>query len=340
MEKKFQADARWSCRSCGDCCRGFSFGPVAPQVVQNLKEKKIEEHWPAAQGGWYIQNPNDGSFFFQHRDGHCVFLQDDNLCAIHARFGSEAKPWFCREYPFHVVEDKQGVSVTVREDCGGFHKSFADGERISEQLDSILEIQRVVPRQRFDPERLIILPGLAVSVDNWLQVEPVLIARCEDNAKASISGIRTALFQMAGRQGPPPNEEAYQETYQACRSFLLAQLQQLDVAPIMQPSLVELKTLLSGDTVQKNLTEECESYFLNILRNRLLSKSFARLGGLPMGLGLFLFERELMRALAEDGSVASVGLQMSSWRRRILLRPVWQTIRKLTPKFLDLFMYA
>ena len=55
---KVVSDARWSCKSCGDCCRGFSFGPIEPHIIEGLKEKNIEEVWSPAQKEWYIQNPN------------------------------------------------------------------------------------------------------------------------------------------------------------------------------------------------------------------------------------------------------------------------------------------
>ena len=120
---KTLSDARWSCQSCGACCKGFSFGPIEPHIIEGLKEKDISSVWAPAKDEWYVQHPKTGEYFFTHVDGHCIFLQDDKRCTIHARWGSKAKPWFCREYPFHVVEDEEGYNITIREDCGGAHAS-------------------------------------------------------------------------------------------------------------------------------------------------------------------------------------------------------------------------
>src|SRR6188768_3764626 len=135
-------DARWSCRSCGDCCRGFEFGPVEPAIIAGLEARDVAAHWaPAAEAPWYERRPApDGTtaLFLTHRDGHCVFLRDDALCAVHALWGAEAKPAFCREYPFHVVEDPEGIVVIARSDCGGFHESFVDGEPVADQVEGVL----------------------------------------------------------------------------------------------------------------------------------------------------------------------------------------------------------
>jgi Fe-S-cluster containining protein len=189
MAKRTLKDARWSCQSCGSCCRGFSFGPVEEHIVQGLKERDIVAHWAPAKTEWYVKHPQTGELYFTHIDGHCVFLQEDNRCAIHARWGSKAKPWFCREYPFSIVEDEQGVSVTIRDDCGGFHKSMDQGDLVSEQLDDVFDIVRLVPRQRFAPQQVVILPGLGVSVANWLQVEFVLLEACQGTAAYFVAAI-------------------------------------------------------------------------------------------------------------------------------------------------------
>ena len=118
------------------------------------------------------------------------------------------------------------------------------------------------------------------------------------------------------------------------------QLQHLDISPLMKEMQVKVQRLLQKPVRGADPTIQGEAYFCNILKNRLLSKSFARLGGLPMGLGFFLFERELMYSLVEEGTADKIGPVMSSWRRAIMIRPIWKTIRRLEPIFLDLFMYA
>ena len=329
-------DARWSCQSCGACCRGFSFGPVEPHVVEGLREKKIEEHWAPAQKEWYVKNPKTGAFFFTHVDGHCVFLQEDNRCAIHARFGSKAKPWFCREYPFHVVEDDQGMNITIREDCGGAHKSFLSGEKINAQIEELFSIERMVPRQRFAMKQVVVLPGLGVSIANWLQVEPVLIQKCVGELPSSIRSIRGALFAMAGREGPPAQLEQYQQRCMQFRKFLLTQFRNTPVPESMKSAKEFLCTTLEG--TEENIVvrdEDVNSYFVYVCKNRILGKSFARLGSFPSGMGLLLFEHYIF---AGRGDLSIVGPQFSRWRRGLMLQPFWNIVRQSAQGFVHLFM--
>ena len=53
-----------------------------------------------------------------HRaDGGCVFLGADNLCRIHGKFGSAAKPLACRIYPFLLVPAGDHWNLGLRLAC-------------------------------------------------------------------------------------------------------------------------------------------------------------------------------------------------------------------------------
>jgi hypothetical protein len=57
----------------------------------------------------------DGLLRFE--DGHCVFLAEDRLCAIHRRYGSPAKPTLCRQYPLVVLRTESGLRAGVDPGC-------------------------------------------------------------------------------------------------------------------------------------------------------------------------------------------------------------------------------
>ena len=332
---KVVPDAHWSCQSCGACCRGFSFGPIEPHIIEGLKDRNIADHWRPAQKEWYVQNPKTGALFFTHLDGHCIFLQEDNRCAIHARFGSKAKPWFCREYPFHVVEDEEGYNITIREDCGGAHKSFVSGQTINAQLEDLFDIERIVPRQRFSMKQVIILPGLGVSTSNWLQVEPVLMQRCAHNLQKSLADIRSALFSMAGRKGPESNHDLYMQRCELLCTFLLEQLQRAVVPDTMKEAQEFLCNTLKNRYRSVEGTKESELYFVHVCKNRILAKSFARLGSFPSGMGLLLLEHYIF---AEGEDLNMWGPQFARWRRSLMLQPFWDIIRSGAQGLVHLFM--
>lgn len=132
-------EARWSCHGCGACCTGFAFGPVRDEIIAGLEAADIEAQWaPAAEAPWKTRQAGpDGeeAWFLTHREGHCVFLEADQRCAVHRLLGPEAKPAFCREYPFLVTRAADGPAVTVRADCGGLHRTFEAGELVSAQAE-------------------------------------------------------------------------------------------------------------------------------------------------------------------------------------------------------------
>lgn len=111
----------WDCHQCGNCCTDY----VVP--VSDAEKKRIEGQ------GW----ENDPQFagkplFVRHspwwkfwkkkyrlrtRDDHCIFLEDNGLCKIHAKYGLDAKPFACRLYPFILVPTGESWRVSMRYAC-------------------------------------------------------------------------------------------------------------------------------------------------------------------------------------------------------------------------------
>jgi lysine-N-methylase len=71
----------------------------------------------------------------KREDGACVFLDDENLCRIHAEFGEEAKPLACRIFPFSVRRSERGWQATLRFDCPSVTDSR--GESISSHQKAV-----------------------------------------------------------------------------------------------------------------------------------------------------------------------------------------------------------
>jgi hypothetical protein len=49
--------------------------------------------------------------------GACPFLQEDNLCRVHATMGPQSKPATCRLFPFYLVGTPTGVRVSTSHRC-------------------------------------------------------------------------------------------------------------------------------------------------------------------------------------------------------------------------------
>jgi Fe-S-cluster containining protein len=339
MDAQTLPDARWSCRGCGDCCRGFSFGPVEPGIIAGLRRADIGALWPpAAAQPWHAIQPGpDGqpAAYLTSVDGHCIFLQEDQYCAVHRLLGGDRKPWFCREYPFYPVEDADGrVSVTVRGDCGGLHESFDDGELLTDQLPTVLALPRIVPRARFAPPQVVLLPGMAISVEAWRQVEPHLLQHLSAlrTPEAAIATTRTNLYAMASRPVPPPQAAHYR---QAMATVLSTLQREVPYPPLAQ-------ALRRWDGRIPKLDDDATRYVMLLMRGALLTRQFGSVG-VPALLGLCLVETAVS-ALNTDAeaplSPSDLGETMPRLKRWLRAGEAWSMIQDLRPALEALFSNA
>ncbi len=344
--------ARWSCRSCGDCCRGFDFGPVEPEIIDGLIARDVAAHWaPAAASPWFERRagPDGDAFFLTHRDGHCVFLRDDSLCAIHGLWGAAAKPAFCQEYPLHVVEDPAGLVVVARHDCGGFHESFVDGELLALQVDEVLALPELRPRRRFAPEQVVVLPpNLAIGLSDWMVVEDALLATLGEGPRApreAIAALRARLFGLVGRPAPTPDPSRYEAALDALLVALGATLGAGDPDGDYRARLVATVSA-AGESARAGrpaaLDADGRAYLHLVLRSTLLAKRFTAVGGVPFGLGVYLLGVELA---TRGHGAAPVGPGLAGPRlarfERLAAHPaVVDLLRRARPVLADLFLNA
>ena len=136
----------WECRGCAACCSsGFELGPVEDEVIDDLTRSDIAALWtPAGEGPWFTRRPGpDGRplAYLTQRSGRCIFLRDDDLCAVHALLGADRKPGFCREFPYHLVEEPRGWVAVIRPTCGGLHQTHTEGPAVTTLLSASLPTQ-------------------------------------------------------------------------------------------------------------------------------------------------------------------------------------------------------
>ncbi|MCI0704956.1 MAG: YkgJ family cysteine cluster protein [Planctomycetia bacterium] len=125
----------WDCHSCGDCCRSYAV-PVTADERRRI-EGQGWEALPEFQGiPFFVRRGSE--FYLNHRaDGSCVFLGADNLCRIHGKFGSAAKPLACRIYPFLLVPAGDHWNLGLRLACPSAAEN--KGRALSEQLSDARE---------------------------------------------------------------------------------------------------------------------------------------------------------------------------------------------------------
>ena len=106
------AGQRWSCHSCGDCCR-----TLVGHLYDRERRKLDEQQWVAELGVAPFVRVGRGWALNKRPDGTCVFLDESGLCRIHTKYGEGAKPLACRIFPFSVRPVRGGWQVSLRFDC-------------------------------------------------------------------------------------------------------------------------------------------------------------------------------------------------------------------------------
>ncbi len=144
----------WNCHNCGGCCKQHEI-----EITVEEKERIEKQRWdlddsiPA--GKPVIEklglSPTSKRYRLTHQaDGSCVFLNEQGLCRIHAKFGEPAKPLACQVYPYAFHPAGNDVAVSLRFSCPSVVSNL--GERVDRQEPAIRKIvEQVLPRRRKTP---------------------------------------------------------------------------------------------------------------------------------------------------------------------------------------------
>lgn len=103
---------RWSCHSCGQCCRS-----LVGHLLEEDRKKIDGQGWAdALDVAPYVRIGREW-VLNKRADGACVFLDENNLCKIHSKYGESAKPFACRVFPFSVRPVRGAWQASFRFDC-------------------------------------------------------------------------------------------------------------------------------------------------------------------------------------------------------------------------------
>lgn len=135
----------WSCHNCAGCCRQHLI-----EITEEERQRILGQQWAPEDGVGEdpVVVPHRSTLFrkswrLAHRtDGSCVFLGDDGLCRIHAKFGEAAKPLACRIYPYALHPAGKKVTVSLRFSCPSVVANL--GKPVSENRDELKQIERLV----------------------------------------------------------------------------------------------------------------------------------------------------------------------------------------------------
>lgn len=103
---------RWSCHSCSNCCR-----TLVGHLFEHERERIERQNWAAELGAEPYVRAGRNTVLNKRTDGACVFLDGQNRCLIHSRYGEQSKPLACRVFPFSLRPVSGGWQASLRFDC-------------------------------------------------------------------------------------------------------------------------------------------------------------------------------------------------------------------------------
>ncbi|MFO1064336.1 MAG: YkgJ family cysteine cluster protein [Pirellulales bacterium] len=111
-------EEKWDCHTCGYCCRG-SVVPLSDDDVRLLQSQKWNEEPEYRRTAIMTRyRGRKKAYRLAHRaDGSCVFLMDNGLCRVHAKFGLENKPTICQIFPLQLIPTDKRAVLTFRRAC-------------------------------------------------------------------------------------------------------------------------------------------------------------------------------------------------------------------------------
>ncbi|MBI4716535.1 MAG: YkgJ family cysteine cluster protein [Planctomycetes bacterium] len=165
---------RWACHSCGNCCR-----TLVGHLFEEERRRLDEQAWSAELGVEPYVRAGRQWVLNKHPDGACVFLDENNRCRIHARYGEAAKPLACRIFPFHVRPVHGGWQASLRFDCPSVAAS--QGEPLAQHHAWLGELARTLdhfaPAAEVTPD---LRRGLAAAPREVATIVRLLTRRLED----------------------------------------------------------------------------------------------------------------------------------------------------------------
>ncbi|MCB9743213.1 MAG: YkgJ family cysteine cluster protein [Alphaproteobacteria bacterium] len=127
-------ETRFSCSQCARCCTGRWEILMRAEDAEAIRALPLGEIGreasaikPAGAGLFKLAKAGDGR--------RCVMLDDDDLCALHKRFGEASKPTACRRFPYLTVASDEHVWATANYGCKAVQEHR--GAPLSEQSEAL-----------------------------------------------------------------------------------------------------------------------------------------------------------------------------------------------------------
>ncbi|MFO1095108.1 MAG: YkgJ family cysteine cluster protein [Planctomycetaceae bacterium] len=185
----------WSCHNCSGCCRQHGIF-----ITDEEKQRIEQQRWTAADGidpdlpvVIRVKGNKGRQWRLAHTgDGACVFLNEQGLCRIHAKFGEAAKPIACRIYPYAFHPAGKKVAVGLRFSCPSVVKNL--GRPVRDQVTDLKALANaVVPDHATSLPAPEIVPGHRLEWTEFHKLNRALDETFADSSAPFLAKLLRAL---------------------------------------------------------------------------------------------------------------------------------------------------
>ncbi len=171
---------RWSCHSCGNCCR-----TLVGHLTYAERLRLDEQKWSEKLGVSAYVRSGRGWALNKHSDGACVFLDPQNRCRIHSEYGEAAKPLACRIFPFSVRPTQHGWQASLRFDCPSVTSS--KGEPIAQHRRWLGQLVAELDERGEARNEAILFQRGIVAADEEVEALMARLVKWVDDPKRALS---------------------------------------------------------------------------------------------------------------------------------------------------------
>ena len=234
-------EQRYSCRSCGRCCKHFTV-----QLRDTDIEQLDNQNWYEEFGEVPYHEFRGSTFLKQKPDGACYFLQQDGRCLIHAKFGYTKKPIACQMFPFTLMPNstEKAIQVGLSYACPSVIENH--GTPLSEHRQDVGRMARTLPelkRSNKTIKPVELTPGRTASHNELAIIEKSLdhwFTRVDIPMQQRLLGAVILTNAIADAVKHEFHDDDFEDMFESAFSQLEEELPHLEPEP---PTTKQLKQL-------------------------------------------------------------------------------------------------
>ncbi|MEW6278166.1 MAG: YkgJ family cysteine cluster protein [Candidatus Eremiobacterota bacterium] len=264
MNLQFLPGQNFECADCSRCCRSKWNIHVDETSREKIRGSPLELRVIQEFGQALVDEEGSLSRVAKRADGACVFLDERELCRIHAEIDRKAKPIGCRQYPFMIRPTPDGVVIGASFYCPSIQRN--SGRPLATYQD---ELEELIREYGYQPLGFQPIPAGAGRMLEWPAYSALerhlLQWLSESPAEAALARGVWALGSLLARQpdspivlpllaprltDPPSHRLEEDEVLGTLREFFLAALIATVEAPHPEMARPLTEELLEGRPVE------------------------------------------------------------------------------------------